>query len=181
MSDIDSLVRPGTKLAMDNDTYDQYGGRMKSFNEWLENRDSEFNKNEGWWPWSRKDAPSGSGETLSEPGASGHAEPSWWTDPKNKLKGEPGQFAKCPHCGYGDQVWVGMQSGTNECWRCRKRYWLDDDQEREAKRQAAWSSARRRGADRYEFDGESYHTDPKGAARAKERAKNAIRGDLSNI
>ena len=150
---------------------------MKTFYEWLEDKNLE----EGWWPWSKKEEPSEPEAQEERPKPSRPAEIPWYEDPKNKLKGNPDSFAKCPHCGYGEQSWYGVEGGIGECYKCKRKYWLDDNQRRSAKRMIAWDKARNRGSSSYDFEGGRYLTDPKGAAAAEERAKNAIRGDLSNI
>lgn len=142
---------------------------MKTFYEWLEDK----NLQEGWWPWS-KEVPEAQEE---RPKPSRHDEAPWYEDPKNKLKGEPGNFAKCPHCGYGSQNWYGIENGIGECHKCKRKYWLDKDQQWSAKKMVAWNRARSSGSSSYDFEGGHYHTDPKAAARAEERAKNATRAD----
>jgi hypothetical protein len=150
---------------------------MKTFNEWLEGKNLE----EGWWPFGKKEEPSEPEVQEERPKPSRTTEIPWYEDPKNKLKGDPGSFTECPHCGRAPASYYGIEGGIGECYKCKRKYWLDKDQQRSAKRMIAWDKARTRGSSSYDFEGELYHTDPKGAARAAERAKNAIRGDLSNI
>lgn len=169
---------------------------MKGFHEWLKERDSKIT--EAWWPFGKKEEPEY--EEAPMPKKPAQQQMDWTEDPKYQAKDIHSLrnvgYMDCPHCrsavhSYNlDSDSKGEITRYGKCKRCNKNFWIDDESFREMRRknarERAVSISKSFGSSNpysgtYEFDGKRYHVDPKGAAEAEERAKNRIRGDLSNI
>jgi len=173
---------------------------MKKFNEWLKEKNNN-ETNEAWWPFGKKEKePESELDHEETPAKPAEKQTNWTEDPKYQAKDihslRSVGFMSCPHC-RSNVHWYDLSSNSKgettaygTCKRCDKNFWIDEESLREVRRKnardRAVSISKSLGSSNpysgtYEFDGKRYHVDPKGAAEAEERAKNRIRGDLSNI